>query len=60
LALRAAIACLKRERTMLGALGEPDRWNATTLRDPTKQTRRRRLADAFFGGRLAADVTPRG
>jgi hypothetical protein len=30
----AAIACLKRERTMLGFLAEPDRLNATTLRDP--------------------------
>jgi len=28
-----ATACLKRERTMLEALAEPDRWNATTLRD---------------------------
>jgi len=40
----AAIACLKREKTMLGALAEPDRWNATTLRDPTKKLRRGRLA----------------
>src|SRR5208282_3199382 len=29
----AAIACLKRERTILEVLAESDRWNATTLRD---------------------------
>jgi hypothetical protein len=28
-------ACLKREKTMLGALAEPDRGNATKLRNPT-------------------------